>query len=294
MSSSAVRLHIPRTLSEAFELLDELDDAHILAGGTDLLVDIKQGLAHAKHLISLQNIEVLRAIDNQGDMIRLGAMATPQEISIHPLVAEHLPALVEAARSMASTQIRSMATIGGNIASAVPSADLPPTLIAMEASLSLGCSGGSREVALDDFFIGPRDTVCGAGEILTEVLVPLPQSNTGISYQKMTLRDANALAVASVASSLTLNEGVISQARVVLGAVAPIPLFASQVSGFLLGKKPSEKLFQQAALKAQEESQPISDVRGSIWFRKELVCVLTYRALEDSLRHAQTDGQGEK
>lgn len=294
MSLSDVRLHSPRTLPEAFELLDELEGARILAGGTDLLVDIKQGLVKAKHLIALQHIEVLRTIDTQDDKIRLGAMVTPQEISTHPLVTEHLPALGEAARSMASTQIRSMATIGGNIASAVPSADLPPSLMVMGASVSLECSGGSRDISLADFFTGPRDTVCGGGEILTGIFIPHPPPNSGTSYQKLTLREANALAVASAASFLTLSKEAINRARIVLGAVAPTPLLASDASGFLVGKKPSDRLFQEAAVRAHEESQPISDIRGSIWFRKELVRVLVYRSLKRALSCAQAEDQGGK
>lgn len=294
MLLSDVKLHSPRTLPEAFELLDELEEARILAGGTDLLVDIKQGLIKGKHLISLQKVEVLRIIDTQDDKIRLGAMVTPQEISTHPLVAEHLPALGEAARSMASTQIRSMATIGGNIASAVPSADLPPSLMAMKASVSLECSGGSREVSLGDFFTGPRDTVCGGGEILTGILVPYPPPNSGTSYQKLTLREANALAVASAASFLTLCKEAISSARIILGAVAPTPLLAAEASDLLVGKNPSDDFFQKAAARAQEESHPISDIRGSIWFRKELVRVLVYRSLKSALSRAQAEDQGGK
>jgi carbon-monoxide dehydrogenase medium subunit len=294
MSLYDVKLHFPLTLPEAFELLEELEDARVLAGGTDLLVDIKQGLVEAKHLIALQNIEALRTIDIQDGQVRLGAMVTPQKISTHPLVAEHFPVLGEAARSMASTQIRSMATIGGNIASAVPSADLPPSLMALGASVKLECSQGSRDVSLADFFTGPRDTVCGGGEILTAVVVPFPPPDSGTSYQKLTLREVNALAVASAASSLTLSKEVISSARIILGAVAPTPLLAAEASDLLVGKMPSDDSFQQAAARAQEESRPISDIRGSIWFRKELVRVLVYRSLSSASDRALAGDQGGK
>jgi len=180
-----------------------------------------------------------------------------------------------------------MATIGGNISSAVPSADLPPPLIAAEATVELKCSESSREVSLSKFFQGPRETICKTGELLTFVFVPFPPSNTGISFQKFALREANALAVASVASRLTVKDGKIDKAGIVLGAVAPTPVEALKASEFLSGKEPSPSLFENAAKMAKEEAKPISDIRGSIWYRKELIQILTVRALNIALFRAQ-------
>jgi carbon-monoxide dehydrogenase medium subunit len=287
MSLSEIRFHAPQDLAEAISLLRKIKKARILAGGTDLLVDIKQGLSEAKDIISLQEIKELKGIEKKDNKIRIGAMVTAQEIILSSLINQYIPALADAARTMASYQIRSMATIGGNISSAVPSADLPPSLIAAEASIQLQCFKSSREVSLSDFFRGPRETICRRGELLTSILVPLPMPKTGISYQKFTLREANALAVASVASRLTLKRGKIDRAAIVLGAVAPTPVLASKTSKFLSGNKPSDSLFEKAALMAKEEGKPISDMRGSIWFRKELIHVLTRRALSEALRRAQ-------
>ncbi len=287
MRLSEIRIHIPQTIEDAFKLLTELAEAAVAAGGTDLLVDLKQGLISAKNIVSLQNIRELRGIKLANDKIRLGALATPQEIIASSLIARHLPAFQDAARSMASRPIRAMATLGGNIASAVPSADLPPILIAADASCELRCAEERREILLSEFFVGPRKTACRYGEILTQVFIPLPPSLTGMSYQKFVLREANALAVASVAARLTLEDGKTGKAAVVLGAVAPTPLLAENASAFLIGKAPSPDVFEEAALMAREEARPISDIRGSAWFRKELLPVLVRRSLNEALGRAQ-------
>lgn len=287
MSLSGIRYHSPQSLEEALKLLEELQDARVVAGGTDLLVDIKQGLLGVKNLISLQKIEELKGIEKKNGFIRIGALATPQEIISSSPVNKYIPALAEAARSMASPQIRSMATIGGNIASAVPSADLPPPLIAAEATVELRCTESSRQIFLSEFFTGPRETVCLNNELLTSITIPLLPSHTGISFEKFALREANALAVASVTSRLTLFRGKISKAAIVLGAVAPFPLLARKASEILSGREPSDTLFEEAASFAREEARPISDLRGSAWFRRELIQVLTRRTLKEALHRAQ-------
>ncbi len=265
-----------------------------MAGGTDLLVDLKQGLTEVQNIVSLQKIEELKKIELEDDKIRIGALVTPLKIIPHPLINKHIPALSEAARSLAAHQIRTMATIGGNIASAVPSADLPPSLIAAEAFLDLCRVDSSREEALAEFFTGPRETCCLEGEILTFINIPVPPANTGISYKKFTLREANALAVASVAARLTLEGSHIQKAGIVLGAVAPKPLLATKASQSLVGNKPSEELFRQVASLAHKESLPISDIRGSIWFREELIATLTKRALQEASKRAQRTSQEEQ
>ncbi len=287
MALSEIRLHSPQNLSEALKLLEELKEARIVAGGTDLFVDIKQHLLEARDIISLGRIEELKGIEKKDKRIRIGAMVTAQDIISSSIIAQYIPALAGAAKTMASYQIRSMATIGGNISSAVPSADLPPLLIAADAAVELRCSKSSREVSLSEFFRGPRETICKAEELLTFIFVPFPPRNTGISYQKFALREANALAVASVASRLTLKEGKIDKAAIVLGAVAPTPVEALKTSEFLSGKEPSQSLFEGASLMAKEEGKPISDIRGSIWYRKELIQILTVRALNLALFRAQ-------
>lgn len=287
MILSGIKIHSPQNLAEAFSLLEELKEARILAGGTDLLVDIKQGLIKAEDIISLLEIKELKGIEKEENRIRIGATVTAQEIISDPLVNQFIPALADTAKTMASPQIRSVATIGGNISSAVPSADLPPTLIAAESAVELQCSESSRETPLSGFIQAPRETICEKGELLTSVFIPMPPPHTGIAYQKFSLREANALAVAAVASRITLKDGKITKASIVLGAVAPTPLIALKASESLLGNEPSSGLFEKASLIAKEEGKPISDIRGSAWHRKELIEILTKRSLVEALRQAQ-------
>jgi len=286
MYITGIKIHTLQTVDEVLELLAGLKNARIMAGGTDILVDLKQGLTEASDLISLRNIQELRGIEKRGKTIRIGAFTTPQEIHSSSLIRQHFPALAEAARSMASAQIRTLATIGGNIASAVPSADLPPSLIAADATAELRCVKSAREIPLLEFFTGPRETVCRKEELLVSIRIPLPPPDTGIAYRKFTLREANALAVASVASRLTLKNKRMEKVSVVLGAVAPTPVLAQKTAGFLQGKTPSQEIFGEAAALAVEESKPISDIRGSAWLRKELIEVLTRRSLSESLERA--------
>ena len=294
MYLTGIRIHSPKTVAEALGLLAGLKNARILAGGTDILVELKQGLTKAGDLISLKNVQELKGIEKKGKTIRIGAATTPLKIHSSALIRQHFPALAEAARSMASAQIRALATIGGNIASAVPSADLPPSLIATDATVELRCAESAREIPLLEFFTGPRETVCRKEELLASIRIPLPPPNTGISYKKFTLREANALAVASAASRLTLKNKRMEKVTVVLGAVAPTPVVAQKIAGFLQGKTPSQEIFEEAVPLAAEESKPISDIRGSAWFRKELIRVLTLRSLAEALERAHAESKGKK
>jgi carbon-monoxide dehydrogenase medium subunit len=294
MLLSDISFHSPKNLPKALKLLGELKNSRVVAGGTDLFVDIKQGLIEAKDIISLQRIKELKGIEKKDGKIQIGALTTPKEIISSALINRYIPALADAARVMASPQIRSMATIGGNIASAVPSADLPPSLIAADAILELRCSGSAREIPLARFFIGPRETDCQTGEVLTSISVPIPPPHTGISYQKFALRESNALAVVSVASRLTIKDGKIDKAVVVLGAVAPIPVIALKASVFLNNREPLPEFFEKASSMAAEAAKPISDIRGSVLYRKELVHILTKRSLEEVLKRVWGKGKRKK
>lgn len=286
MSLLDIRLHTPRSIGDVLKLLADLEEARIVAGGTDILVDLKQGLITAKNLVSLQEVQGLRGIRKEAGKICIGAMTTPKEIQGNSQVKQHVPSLADAASSMAAAQIRSMATIGGNIASAVPSADMPPPLIAAGATIVLDC-GSSREIKLTKFFVDVRETVCGAGEVLVSICIPIPSPQTGSSYQKLSLREANALAVAGVASQISLDGGKIVKASIVLGAVAPTPVVAEKASAFLCSQIPSAKLFDEAASLASEAGKPISDIRGSAWYRRELIPVLARRSLHTAWQRAR-------
>ncbi|MFQ5414836.1 MAG: FAD binding domain-containing protein [Phycisphaerae bacterium] len=276
-----IELHEATSLSEAATLLARhAPDARLLAGGTDLLVDLKTGRVSAAHLVSIRGIDALRGVSQTNGSLRIGARTTITELDQAPVVREGFAPLLDATREMAARQIRNVATVGGNLASAVSCADLPPILIAMNASVVLWSPGGTRTVALEDFFAGPRRTVARQDEILTEVRVPAAPSRAGAAYARFALRDGNAIAVAGVAAGLELDtDGRIATARIVLGAVAPNPMLVDDAAGALVGQHPAGGSFEAAARAAVAAARPISDVRGSAGFRREVVGVLTQRAL---------------
>jgi len=284
-------IHEPDNIGEAIRLLSAFGaEARIIAGGTDLVVDLKQHNIEISHLVSVGKIGGLSEITAIGDELRIGALVSLDEVAENILVKNRLMALSEAAFSMASKQIRNQGTIGGNIASAVPSADLPPALIAAGAYAVIAGENGERKIPMDLLFLGPRKTAIAEGEILTHVMIPYIGKNTGISYKKFKLRGANALAVASVASSLTMEGNTIKEGRIVLGAVAPVPLIAELASEMLAGKVASGALFSEVAMVATGESKPISDIRGSREYRNELIRVLAEQSLHDAFMRATGGG----
>ena len=295
MKMPDIRLHQPATIAEACDLLERHGGrVRILAGGTDLLVDLKQGrVTGVEHLVSLNNIEGLSLIEDMKDKIRIGALVTPNQASQDPSIRRFFPALLDAITSMGAYPIRNMATIAGNIAGAVPSSDLIPVFIAASGEVLLATADSQRSVMVASYFLGPRETVCGECEILTHLLLPKPQPRTGMSYQKFMLRGANALAVAGVAAMLRLDgdgDSTIADSRIVLTAVAPRPVIAEAASGHLQGKHPSEALFAETARITRGSAEPITDIRGTAEYRSELVEILTKRALLAALSRAQAKG----
>ncbi len=284
-----VELHEALTLPEAARAMQQYTpSARFLAGGTDLIVDLKSGRVDVDHLVSLNRIGSLRGVSQQGGALYIGALTTVTELDRTPLVSESFSAILDATRKMAVPQIRNVATVGGNICSAVPCADLPPILSALHASIVLWSPKGQRNVPLDRFFLGARATIRHDDEVLKAVLVPRLPPGFAAAYARFSLRNGNAIAVASVAASLQLSKsGTVQDARIILGAVAPIPTLAKEAAAKLAGQPPDQDAFRAAAEAAMEAAKPISDVRGSAEYRRELVGVLTQRALTEALRRAK-------
>lgn len=284
-----LELHECVTLEEASSQMRRLSPhARLMAGGTDLLVDLKTGRLATTHLVSLRRIESLRGLTLTDAGLRIGALTSISEVNRSPLVREGFAPLLDASRRMAAPPIRNVATVGGNIMSAVPCADLPPILMVMQAQAEVWSQGRVRSVPLDTFFVGPRSTRLAEGEILTAMVIPMLPSGFGAAYERFGLREGNAIPVASVAASLRLGDGgTITEARLVLGAVAPIPKMAGDAAKSLVGGPANEEAFDEAATLAQKESQPISDVRGTAQFRRDLVHVLARRALLKARERAQ-------
>jgi carbon-monoxide dehydrogenase medium subunit len=246
------------------------------------------GRVSARHLISLRRIEELRGISETPAGLHLGALTTVAELGRSVAVRERYTPILDAALQMAARQVRNLATVGGNISSAVPCADLPPILTAMNATVTLWSPAGERNVPLEFFFTGPRSTVCRGDEILTAIHVPELPPRFGAAYARFAQRDGNAIAVAAVAASLLLGEdGAVTEARVVLSAVAPVPKIVPGVGETLVGRLPEEDALQAVAITARDAAEPITDVRGSADFRRNLVEVLTRRALQSALDRAK-------
>jgi len=269
----------PATLGEASRLLS--DGGQVLAGGTDLLVEMKEQLRRVDRVVNIKKIAGMAGLSyDEREGLRIGALVTAREVEVSPFVLQHYSSLAQAARELGSIQVRNRATIVGNVCRASPSADTLPPLIADAAVAEIHGRSGARKVLLEDFFTGPGKTVLGADELVTAIVLPPPAPRTGKAYIKHGRRKAMELATVGVAVSITLN----SEVRVVLGAVAPTPIRARKAEAVLQGKKLNEELIEKAAQAAADESRPISNVRASAGYRRDMVRVLTRRALEQAMR----------
>jgi len=277
----------PGNLAEACALASRLGgEAAFIAGGTELIPDFQRERETARQLIALDGIGELRGIATEGALLRIGGLTTVAEVASSALVRGRLVALADAARAIGSAQIRSLATIGGNFCRAVACADTPPAAIVGEARVRIVGTQGTRELLAEEFFLGPRRTVLARGEVLAAILLPAPPPGTGSSYQRFSRRKGAALAVAAVAARVTLAGGTITGARVALGAVSPVPMLVAGAADVLIGARPSTSVFEEAARRCADEALPITDVRGSADFRRELVSVLARRAIAEAVARA--------
>lgn len=280
--------HAPVTVAAALHLLERLgSQAKILAGGTDIFPAMKKRELTPGHLISLKRIADLQAISADDREIRIGALATLGALERSELVRQHLTVLLNALHVMASPQIRTLATIGGNICNAVPSADTVPPLIALQASVKLLGTGSERTVPIEDFFTGPKESVLRADEILTEILIPKPLAGSGGVYIKLMRRSAMELALVGVAVQLHLDASltICESARIALGAVAPTPIRAPEAEAVLVGRKLDETLANEAATAAAKTCRPRSNsIRASVEYRRSMVKILTTRAIMGALQ----------
>ena len=271
----------PKTIGEALSLLSlHNGKARVIAGGTDLLHKMKRREEIPQYLVGLKNIPGLNQVDHdEAQGLKFGPLVTIHTVEISPLVRERFPILSQAASTMASAQVRNLGTIVGNLCSALPSADMAPGLIVLGANLKIANSKGERTIAVQDFFTGPSESALAHNELVLEVQVPNPLPHSGMVYIKHTVRAAMELAIAGVATIVTLQDGVCSDAKIALGAVAPTPMRATEAENLLRGKPFSAGLVREAAEAASEAARPISDIRASAEYRKEMVRILTARAL---------------
>jgi aerobic carbon-monoxide dehydrogenase medium subunit len=289
--------HTPGTLAEAVALLDGFGDtARIIAGGTDLLTALKEHWETPDHVVDLRCVSGLdRIAYDPSTGLTIGARATVRAVETSPLVQHYYPALASAASTLASIQIRNLATLAGNICRASPSADMPPVLLALGASVTACSPAGERTISLDDFFTGPGRTVLSRNEILTAIHLPpvdaSPGRRAGAAYIKHSPRRAMDLATVGVAAAVTVERGWITSVRIALGAVAPTPRRARRAESVLLGRQVAVELLHAAGEAAAAECAPISDVRGTAGHRRAMVAVLTRRALEQAIAAALVEAE---
>ena len=270
----------PKSMDEAISLSQRYGErARYIAGGTDVIVKIKDRQIRPDYLISLRGIPALDQITYQEDELRIGALATHRALELSAVLRKHFPILTDAVENIGSVQIRNVATLGGNIVNAVPSADGGTPLIALGAKIRLVGPKGERTMALEDFFTGPGQTVLQQGEILREFIVPRLPPRTGGAYCKHMRRAAMELPILGVSVLLSLAEDMQTcvDARIGLGVMAPTPMRAKNAEAVLKGKRLSADILEKAGKVAASESKPRDTARGEAWYRREMVEVLIPR-----------------
>jgi aerobic carbon-monoxide dehydrogenase medium subunit len=276
----------PKNLKEVHATLKEFgDEAKLIAGGTALVIMMKQRLVQPSCLVSLRSVRGLNGVEVKDGGLRIGGLATHSEVESSPLVRRRLPLLAETYHHVATVRVRNMATVGGGLAHADPNQDPPPTLIALGATVKATSANGSRVIPLDGFFTDYYETVLNPDEIITELFVPKLPANSGAAYLKFLPRTADDYATVSAAAVLTLdkNKKIITDVRIALGSVGTTPIRATAAEAVLRGQPLKAEAFVEAAEKAKEAVDPVSDFRGSAGYKKEMAGVFVRRALEKAL-----------
>jgi carbon-monoxide dehydrogenase medium subunit len=277
--------HRPQTIQEAQLLLARYGPhGRVLAGGTDLLVQRPEGV---KYLIDIKDLH-LDYIRGNPDGIHMGAMTTFSQLLNSPLIhVNPFNVLTDAAKQMGHRNIRNLATIGGNICNAVPSADLAPPLIVLDSRAVIAHNGSSRIIPLIDFFTGVRMTKLKPGELLLKVFIPQQPDRAGASFKKLGRTKVD-IALVNTAVRITVNEDdVCTDVRVILGSVASTPIRSMEAENTLVDRKITRTLIEDAALYASEEAKPISDTRASAEYRREMTQVLVKRAIKEAHERAR-------
>ncbi len=277
-----------KSAADAVALLAEHGTAaRILAGGTDLLADLKSAQHVPGVLIDISRLEELRGIALTADGLRLGALVTHSEIMESPLIQRMFPALADAAHSIGAVQTRNLGTLGGNLVTCVPSMDSGPTLMALDARVTVAGRAGRRQMPLADLFLGPRRTSLAADELLLDIVIPKENLGKPAAFQKFGLRKGQALALVNAAASFWLRDDRFVAARIALGAVAPTVIRALKAEAFLADRSATAEAMEEAGRIAAAEAKPISDFRASADYRRELVAVLVKRALDGAHARAR-------
>jgi CO/xanthine dehydrogenase FAD-binding subunit len=264
--------------------------AKVLAGGTDLLVELKSAAHNPEIIVDISRVDELKDIAIMDEGLRIGALVTHAEIMRSPIIRSMFPALADAAHSIGAVQTRNLGTLGGNLMTCVPSMDSGPTLMALDARVTYVSRRGRSQVPLAELFVAPRKTGLASDELLTEIIIPKANFGKLVAFQKFGLRKGQSLALvnAAVAFWVDQDKSSFAQPRIALGAVAPTVIRATRAEAFLEGKTITEEAMAEAGLIAATEAKPISDFRASADYRRDLIAVLTKRALQSAYARAST------
>jgi aerobic carbon-monoxide dehydrogenase medium subunit len=283
----------PDTLEEALTLLHDLgEDARAIAGGTALVIMLKQRLVMPDCLISLQKLRGLDHINAANGEIRLGALTTHRTVERSPVVRARIPSLAETYGRVATIRIRNVATVGGALAHADPNQDPPVILMALDARVQLTSAAGSRQVGVEEFFTDYYETVRQPDELVTEVVIPVPKSHSGSIYLKFLPRTADDYATVGVAATVTIDptSGTCQDCRIAMGCVASTPVRAPEAETLVRGQRLTPELARDAGALAQQVTDPLSDARGSAEYKRAMAGVFVRRALEQAWQRALAVG----
>jgi len=286
MMLSEIQVISPRTLNEALELLHrDQAELKIVAGGSDVIVQLRDGIIQAGKLLNVLPLKELRFIRKAGNRLHIGALATYSDIIESELTCRHAWLLVNAAKQIGAVQLQNTATIGGNLGNASPAGDSLPPLYVLDAMVVTRSKSGRRKIPVEDFFVGYRKTAVRPDELIEEVHFDCLNEKDRASYVKFGLRDANAISVVDVAVALRgrMDDGSFSFARVALGAVAPTIRRARRCEEALVHRTLTDETIRQSSSFAVEEASPITDIRGSAEYRRNLVTSLVYEALSEAV-----------
>jgi carbon-monoxide dehydrogenase medium subunit len=278
---------VPQSVQEAVELLARANgEARPLAGGTDLIAQMKENRKSPGVIVDVKKIPDLNELSwDAQNGLRIGAAVSCSRISAFAPVRDRYPALAEACALVGSVQIQNRAALGGNFCNAAPSADAVPPVLSYGGKLVIAGSNGHREIAAEDFFVGPVQTVLGKDELLVQISIPTPPSFSGAAYLRFIPREEMDIAIVGVGAweQLNADRTRCEQVRLTLAAVAPTPIRAREAEAFLVGKSLDQATISQAGELAAKAAKPISDVRSSAAYRVEMVKVLTRRTLLKAL-----------
>jgi carbon-monoxide dehydrogenase medium subunit len=284
---------VPETLNEAFSLLQELGaEARVLAGGTDLLVKMKQRAIDPmpKYIINIKKIPSLQYLQADGkDGLRLGTLAKIQEIKYFLPIRQRFLGLAQAAGILSTAQVRNIATIGGNLCNASPAAETAPVLITLSAKIKIVGKDQERIVPLEEFFLGPGKTVLQNDEILTEIQVPDPPPHSTSVYLKHGKRLSD-IAIVGLALTITMDGNKCSDAKIALASAGPTPMRVKKAEALMIGKEINEKLIEEVGKTVSEESRPIDDFRGYADYRREKAGLLAKEAIKQALQQIRLGG----